>query len=67
MHRQGFRPATKSQVQEKLEKQTAALEEDIRQMCALLAANCKRHQRLLAPPRPGHLPAVEGRDRGHRG
>ena len=38
----GFRPATQSQLQEELERQAAALEEDVRQLRALLAADCKR-------------------------
>ena len=37
----GFRPATQGQLQEELERQAAALEEDIRQLCALLAADRK--------------------------
>ena len=38
----GFRPTTQGQIQEEPERQAAALEEDIRQLRALLAANCKR-------------------------
>ena len=38
----GFRPATQSQLQEELDGQATALEEDIRQLRALLAANLKR-------------------------
>ena len=38
----GFRPATQGQLQEELERQTAALEEDIRQLRALLAADRRR-------------------------
>ena len=38
----GFRPATQGQLQEELERQAAALEEDIRHLRALLAADCKR-------------------------
>ena len=38
----GFRPTTQGQLQEELERQAAALEEDIRQLRALLAADCKR-------------------------
>ena len=38
----GFRPATQGQLQEELERQAAALEEDIRQPRALLAADRKR-------------------------
>ena len=38
----GFRPTTQGQLQEELERQAAALEEDIRQLCALLAAVRKR-------------------------
>ena len=38
----GFRPATQGQLQEELERQTAALEEDVRQLPALLAADRKR-------------------------
>ena len=38
----GFRPTTQGQLQEELERQAAALEEDIRQLYALLAADCKR-------------------------
>ena len=38
----GFRPATQGQPQEELERQAAALEEDIRQLRALLAADRKR-------------------------
>ena len=38
----GFRPTTQVQLQEELERQAAALEEDIRQLRALLAANRKR-------------------------
>ena len=37
-----FRPATRGQLQEELERQAAALEEDIRQLRALLAADRKR-------------------------
>ena len=37
----GFRPATQGQLQEELERQAAALEGDIRQLRALLAADCK--------------------------
>ena len=37
----GFRPATQGQLQEELERQAAALEEDIRQLRALLAADRK--------------------------
>ena len=38
----GFRPTTLGQLQEELERQAAALEEDIRQLRALLAADRKR-------------------------
>ena len=38
----GFRPTTQGHLQEELERQTAALEEDIRQIRALLAADRKR-------------------------
>ena len=38
----GFRPTTQGQLQEELERQAAALERDIRQLRALLAADCKR-------------------------
>ena len=38
----GFRPATQGQLQEELERQAAGLEEDIRHLRALLAADCKR-------------------------
>ena len=38
----GFRPTTQDQLQEELERQAAALEEDIRQLRALLAADRKR-------------------------
>ena len=38
----GFRPATQGQLQEELERQAAALEEDIRHLRALLAADRKR-------------------------
>ena len=38
----GFRPATQRQLQEELERQAAALEEDIRHLRALLAADHKR-------------------------
>ena len=38
----GFRPTTQGQLQEELERQAAALEEDIRQLRALLAADRKR-------------------------
>ena len=38
----GFRPTTQGQLQEELERQAAALEEDIRQLRALRAADCKR-------------------------
>ena len=38
----GFRPATQSQLQDELERQAAALEEDICQWSALLAADRKR-------------------------
>ena len=38
----GFRPATQGQLQEELERQAAALKEDIRHLCALLAADVKR-------------------------
>ena len=37
-----FRPTTQGQLQEELERQAAALEEDIRELRALLAADCKR-------------------------
>ena len=37
----GFRPATQSQLQEELERQAAALQEDIRQLRELLAADRK--------------------------
>ena len=38
----GFRPATQGELQEELERQAAALKEDIRHLRALLAADCKR-------------------------
>ena len=38
----GFRPTTQGQLKEELERQAAALEEDIRQLRALLAADHKR-------------------------
>ena len=38
----GFHPTTQGQLQEELERQAAALEEDIRQLRALLAADRKR-------------------------
>ena len=38
----GFRPATQGQLQEELERQAAALEEDIRHLRALLTADRKR-------------------------
>ena len=38
----GFRPTTQGQLQEELERRAAALEEDIRQLRALLAADRKR-------------------------
>ena len=38
----GFRPATQRQLQEELDRQAAALEEDICQLSALLAAELKR-------------------------
>ena len=38
----GFRPATQGQLQEELERQAAALEENIRHLRALLAADRKR-------------------------
>ena len=38
----GFRPTTQGQLQEELERQAAALEEDIRQLRDLLAADRKR-------------------------
>ena len=38
----GFRPATKGQLQEQLEKQAAALEKDIRHLRALPVVDCKR-------------------------
>ena len=38
----GFRPTTQGQLQEELERQAAALEEDIRQLRALLAADRRR-------------------------
>ena len=38
----GFRPATQGQLQEELERQAAAVEEDIRHLRALLAADRKR-------------------------
>ena len=38
----GFRPATQGQLQEELERQAAALEEDIRQLRTVLAADRKR-------------------------
>ena len=49
----GFRPTTQGQLQEELERQAAALEEDIRQLRALLGGRPQaRHQGILAPPRP---------------
>ena len=38
----GFHPTTQGELQEELERPTAALEEEICQLRALLAANCKR-------------------------
>ena len=38
----GFCPATQSQLQEELERQAASLQEDIRHLRALLAADRKR-------------------------
>ena len=38
----GFRPTTQGQLQEELERQAAALEEDICQLRAVLAADRKR-------------------------
>ena len=38
----GFPPATQGQLQEELERQAAALEEDFRQLRALLSADHKR-------------------------
>ena len=38
----GFRPATQGQLQEELERQAAAVGEDIRQLRALLVADRKR-------------------------
>ena len=38
----GFRPATQGRLQEELERQAAALEEDIRHLRPLLAADHKR-------------------------
>ena len=38
----GFRPATQGRLQEELERQATALEEDIHQLRALLAAERKR-------------------------
>ena len=64
----GFRPATKGQLQEELEGQAAALEEDIRQLRALLAADRKRaikdFWRRHAPDIAQRWKAVRGGGRG---
>ena len=60
----GFRPATQGQLQEELERQAAALEEDIRHLCALLVADRKRaikySWRRHAPDIAQQLKAVRG-------
>ena len=60
----GFRPTTQGQLQEDLERQAAALEEDIRQLRALLAADRKRaikdFRRRHAPDIAQRWKAVQG-------
>ena len=60
----GIRPATQGQLQEELERQAAALEEDIRQLRALLAPDRKRaikdFWRRYAPDIAQRLKAVWG-------
>ena len=64
----GFRPTTQGQLQEELERQAAALEEDIRQLRALLAADRKRaikeFWRRHAPDIAQRWKAVRGSHRG---
>ena len=61
----GFRPTTQGQLQEELERQAAALEEDIRPLRALPAADCRRAIKDFSRPR--HRPAMESRAGSHRG
>ena len=60
----GSRPATQGQLQEELERQAAALKEDIRQLRALLAADRKRamndFSRRHAPDIAQRRKAVQG-------
>ena len=63
----GFRPVTQGQLQEELERQAAVLEEDIRQLRALLAAD---RQRGIKNYRRPHAPDIAQRWKaagGHRG
>ena len=56
----GFHPATQGKLQEELERQAAALEEDIRQLRALLAADRKDFWRRHAPDIAKRWKAVRG-------
>ena len=60
----GFRPARQGQLQEELERQAAALEEDIRQLRALLAADRKRAIKDVCR---GHAPDIAQRWKAVRG
>ena len=60
----GFRPTTQGQLQEELERQAAALEEDIRQLRALLAADRKR---AIKDFRRRHAPDIAQRWKAVRG
>ena len=59
-----FRPTTQGQLQEELERQAAALEEDIRQLRALLAADRKRAIKNFWR---GHAPDMAQRWKAVRG
>ena len=60
----GFRPVTQGQLQGELERQAAALEEDIRQLRALLAADRKR---AIKDFWRGHAPDIAQRWKALRG
>ena len=60
----GFHPTTQGQLQEELERQAAALEEDIRQLRALLAADRKRATKDFWRP---HAPDIAQRWKAVRG
>ena len=53
----GFRPTTQGQLQEELERQATALEEDIRQLHALLAADRKAPSRISGAATPPTSPS----------